>query len=129
MTIAAGQGAPPTRSVGALKQEILRLYNGVNQQMWRVGVRRQRVDILGDRIVIVAEHERVPALAVLDADHRPLTRMVDGALLDENKRLLRDALTEALGVEVRVVLKDYDPETQMAATVVLLDRPLLTEGA
>jgi hypothetical protein len=129
VTVAAGQGARSSATSGALKQEILRLYNAVNQEMWRVGVRRQRVDLLGDRIVIVAEHERVPALAVLDADHRPLTRMVDGALLDENKRRLADVLGEALGVGIRVVLKDYDPTTQLAATVVLLDRPLLTEGA
>lgn len=128
MVTTARPGASSS-SLGAVKQEILRLYNAVNQDMWRVGVRRQRVDVLGDQIVIVAEHERVPALAVLDAEHRPLTRMVDGALLDENKRRLREVLSEALGIPIRAVLKDYDPATQMAATVVLLDRPLTTGGS
>lgn len=123
------RSAPRTTAPGDLKQEILRLYNAVNQDMWRIGVRRQRVDLLGDQIVIVAEHERVPALAVLDADHRPLTRMVDGALLDENKRRLKDVLSRALGVPIRVILKDYDPDTQMAATVILLERPLTTGGS
>lgn len=123
------RSAPRPTAPGDLKQEILRLYNAVNQDMWRIGVRRQRVDLLGDQIVIVAEHERVPALAVLDADHRPLTRMVDGALLDENKRRLKDVLSRALGVPIRVILKDYDPDTQMAATVILLERPLTTGGS
>lgn len=126
MTVTAappGRREPPA-SLGELKQEILRLYNAVNQEMWRVGVRRQRVDVLGDRILIVAEHERVPALAVLDADHRPLTRMVDSTLIDENKRRLKEVLTDALGLEIQVVLKDYDPQTQLAATVILLDHPL-----
>lgn len=126
MTRTAQPSAPPTIPMGALKQEILRLYNAVNQDMWRVGVRQQRVDVLNDRIVIVAEHERVPALALLDVDHRPLTRMVDGALIDENKRRLKAALGEALGLSIRAVLKDYDPDTQLAATVILLDQPLST---
>jgi uncharacterized protein YbcI len=121
--------ADPAIRLGSLKQEILRLYNAVNQEMWGVGVRQQRVDMLADRIVIVAEHERVPALAVLDADHRPLTRMVDGALIDENKRRLREVLTEALGITIRAVLKDYDPDSQLAATVILLDQPLPTTEA
>lgn len=124
VTAAAPRRPEPPASLGELKQEILRLYNAVNQDMWRVGVRRQRVDVLGDRILIVAEHERVPALAVLDADHRPLTRIVDSTLIDENKRRLHQVLTEALGLSIQVVLKDYDPDTQLAATVVMLDRPL-----
>ncbi|MEQ8439245.1 MAG: Na-translocating system protein MpsC family protein [Ilumatobacter fluminis] len=107
-------------SVGELKQEILRLYNAVNQDMWGIGVRQQRVDVFSDRILIVAEHQRVPVLEILDAEHRDLTRAVDAALIDENKRRLGELLESTLGLGIRAILKDYDPETQLSATVVML---------
>jgi len=111
-------------SLGSLKRELIALYNQVNQQNFDVGVRQQRIEILGDQIVIVAEHRRVPALTTLDESHRWLTRMVDAALLDVYKARLKEGVEALLGLRVRVVLKDYDPETQMSATVILLEGPV-----
>ena len=117
------------RTAGQLKQEILRIYNAVNQQISGVGVSRQRVDLLDDRILIVAEHQRVRALASLDDSQRDVTRAVDVALVDESKRRLAVELRDVLGLAVRVILKDYDPVTQLAATVMILDGPLPVDGA
>lgn len=114
----------PAPTLGSLKRKLIALYNQVNQQAFDVGVRQQRIDILGDQIVIVAEHRRVPALASLDDTHRWLTRMVDAALLDVYKTRLKEGVEALVGQKVRVVLKDYDPQTQMAATVILLEAPL-----
>lgn len=121
-------------STGQLKQEILRVYNSVNQEMWGIGVRQQRVDVMSDRILIVAEHQRVPVLKLLDPTHRDLTRQVDTALIDQNKRWLARELESALGLKVRTILKDYDPVTQLSATVVLLEenrseRPVRAPGS
>lgn len=102
----------------------MRVYNAVNQGISGVGVSRQRVDLLDDRILIVAEHQRIRALAALDDDRPDVTRMVDVALVDESKRRLLTQLRESLGLPVRVILKDYDPVTQLAATVVVLEGPL-----
>lgn len=114
------------RGAGALKQQILRVYNEVNQLMSGVGTRRQRVDLLGDRVLIVAEHQRVPALAALDGTRRQLTRELDVALVDRFKEVLVARLQPVLGVGIRAVLKDYDPVSQLACTLVVLDRdPLL----
>jgi hypothetical protein len=112
------------RTPGQLKQEILRLYNAVNQSISGVGVSRQRVDLLDDRILIVAQHQRIRALAALDPRYGELTRTVDTALLDESKRRLAGELRDSLGLKVRTVLKDYDPRTEIAATVVVLEEPL-----
>jgi hypothetical protein len=118
-------GSTPPRSTGELKQEILRVYNAVNQGIAGVGVSRQRVDLLEDRILILAKHQRIRALATLDPGHSDITREVDVALLDEGKRRLAKELRDKLGLSVRVVLKDYDPRTEIAATVVVLDAPLV----
>lgn len=116
-----------TRSPGEVKQLILRLYNSTNQAVWGTGVQRQRVDLLGDRILVVAVHQRVPALAALDPSRRDLTRQVDVALVDHYKALFSEALEESLGVDVRAVLKDYDPDTQLSSTLVVLERPLAVD--
>jgi uncharacterized protein YbcI len=114
----------PGLTPGELKQHILRIYNATNQQVWGAGVRQQRVDLLHEQIVIVAVHQRVPALAALDQHRRDLTRQVDTALVDHYKSVFQAALESELGLRVATVLKDYDPQTQFSGTVVVLAEPL-----
>jgi hypothetical protein len=113
-------------TAGELKQRILGLYNATNQEIWGAGVRQQRVELLGDRILVVAVHQRVPALAALDEERRDLTRQVDVALMDRYKALFRTKLEDLLGLRVVTVLKDYDPETQVSCTVAMLEASLQT---
>jgi hypothetical protein len=114
----------PDLTPGELKQRILRIYNATNQQVWGAGVRQQRVELLPEQIVIVAVHQRVPALAALDPHRRDLTRQVDTALVDHYKSVFQVALESELGLRVAAVLKDYDPQTQFSGTVVVLAEPL-----
>ncbi len=115
---------PEITNAGELKQRILAIYNATNQQVWGTGVRQQRVELLRDQILVVAVHQRVPALASLDATRRDLTRQVDVALVDLYKTVFKAELETALGLRVSAVLKDYDPKTQLSCTVIVLDRPL-----
>lgn len=110
--------------LGTLKQEVMRIYNAVNQEMFATGVKRLRVDVLGSKILIVAEHQRVSALAALDATNRPLTRMTDVALLDANKARLKEEIEKSLPIKVRTILKDYDPFTEIAGTIIVTTEPL-----
>ena len=113
-----------SQSPADLKQSIMRIYNNVNQEMFEIGVKRLRVDIIGTKIVILAEHRRIPGLKVLDVINRQVTRMADVALLDENKRRLKESFEADLGLKIRSVLKDYDPAQEVAATVIVLYEPL-----
>lgn len=72
-----------------LKQEVMRVNNNVNIAMFGTGLRKQRVSITEDKIVISADHKRIPALAALDGIDRTTTRFVDVAILDEYKRRLK----------------------------------------
>lgn len=116
-------GPPSSRTAGEWKQEILRLYNRVNQDLAGAGVSRQRVHLAEDHITIVAQHQRVPALRTVTAVDAALGRWADTAVLDATKARLATELRE-LGVEVVAVLKDYDPGAELAATVVVIGRPL-----
>lgn len=120
---------PESRSAGELKQRILTIYNATNQQVWGTGVRQQRVELLRDHIMVVAVHQRVPALASLDGTRRDLTRQVDVALVDLYKSVFRAALEKELGAQVSAVLKDYDPATELSCTVVVLSQPLSGDAA
>ncbi len=109
---------------GQVKQDILKTYNAVNQAMFVAGVSQQRVELLGDRVLILAEHRRIPTLAVLDQVDPAAARTADMALVRENKRRLAASLEAAIGIPVRTILKDYDPQTGLAATVVVFASPL-----
>ncbi|ODA40862.1 MULTISPECIES: Na-translocating system protein MpsC family protein [unclassified Desulfosporosinus] len=107
-----------------LKQAVMRIYNSVNQEMYEIGVKRLRVDIVGKKIVILAEHRRLPGLRALDQINRSVTRMADVALLDLNKLRLKTMVESELNLKVISVLKDYDPEQEIAATVIVLHEQL-----
>ena len=116
-------GSPPPATAGEWKQEILRLYNRVNQDLAGSGVSRQRVHLTEEHVVIVAAHQRVPALATVSTVDAALGRWADAAVLDATKARLAEAL-RGLGVDVVSVLKDYDPAAELAATVVVIGSPL-----
>ena len=107
-----------------LKQEVMRVNNNVNITMFGTGLRKQRVAIMEDKIVISADHKRIPALAALDGIDRTTTRFVDVAILDEYKRRLKKELIEQIQLPVKSVLKDYDPEHELAVTVIVLTAPI-----
>lgn len=103
-----------------VKQEIARVNNNVNLSLFGTGLRRQRVTIVENKIIIIADHKRIPALAALDQSDRMSSRLADAAILDEYKRRLREEFIDQLGLSVICVLKDYAPEYELAVTVILL---------
>ncbi|MCL6547453.1 MAG: DUF2294 domain-containing protein [Alicyclobacillus sp.] len=110
-----------------LKQEIIKAYNSVNQDMYAIGVSSQKVDFLGDKILISAVHKRIPALKALDEEYRLLTIAVDAALVECNKKQLAARIEEIVGAPIKAVLKDYDPRTELAMTVVVFEDVLEVE--
>lgn len=105
--------------VGVLKQEIIKIYNSINQEIFGIGIKSQRIDILGDKAFIFATHKRIPALKILDESYRSLTAGVDMLLMDANKKMLKEQLEQALNLEVAAVLKDYDPKAEISGTIIV----------
>jgi hypothetical protein len=110
--------------LGDLKQEIMRVNNRVNQSLFGNGLRWQKVDIVGHKIVILAENMRAKPLAAIDGKDRLASRLADIALLNEYKSRLRREIQGSLGIAVRSILKDYDPDCEMAGTIIVTEERL-----
>lgn len=111
-------------SIGVLKQEIIKIYNSINQEIFGIGIKSQKIEISGDKVFIFATHKRIPALKILDQSHRSLTANVDVLLMEANKKMLKEQLEKTLGLEVKLILKDYDPATEYSGTVIVLKEEL-----
>lgn len=108
-----------------LKRNVAQVYNKINQEFYATGVISQRVDVFYDRLIIFAQHKRVPAFTVLSKNYSELTTYADAALIKEFKAKLKNEIEEVTGFPVISVLKDYDTETEHACCVIIFDRKIL----
>lgn len=109
-------------TAGQFKQELIKDYNTINLRMFDIGVKRQKIDIVGDKVMIFAIHKRVSSLKFLDEDNRLITRMVDIAIIDSFKKELKQTVEEKYGMKVKSILKDYDPNIECSGTILILDQ-------
>lgn len=110
------------RALGEFKQELIKDYNDINLRMFDTGVKRHKVDILGNKVIILSLHKRINSLKYMDEKNRFVTRITDVSLLDYFKDELRILFEEKYGMNVISVLKDYDPRTEYSGTIVILDQ-------
>jgi uncharacterized protein YbcI len=114
----------PFPVTNSLKKDIAQLYNEINQEIFGLGVRKQRIEIIDNKIIIFGQHKRVPALAILEKRYHELILSVDAALVSEYKQRLREQIERMLHIKVVTILKDYDSGTEQACTVVYLEKSL-----
>ena len=121
-TNSLGTNSLGTNSLGQFKQELIKDYNEVNHRIFGIGVVRQKVDIQGDKILIIALHKRVPSLAYLNRLNSNVSELADHYLIKGFKNEFKQLLVKKYGFEVVSLFKDYDAEAELSATVVVLER-------
>ncbi|MCO7125459.1 DUF2294 domain-containing protein [Sporolactobacillus shoreicorticis] len=109
-------------SLGEFKQGIMKEYNLVNQMVFKVGVTEQKVSVFEDKIIIVAKHKRIPVLEIIDEANSNLTEIVDKILIGKSKELLSSAIAKQFGLNVHLILKDYDPKKEVSGTLIITDK-------
>ncbi|WP_237690733.1 Na-translocating system protein MpsC family protein [Paenibacillus caui] len=109
-------------TAGEFKQDLLRIYNTINQKLFNVGVKQQKVDFVGNKIVIISKNSRVPVLKLLDANYPLSTRQLDHLLFQLFKQEIKQALEEQFQLNIVTILKDYDTETELSGTIIFLER-------
>lgn len=109
-------------TAGELKQDLLRVYNAINKKIFNVGVKQQKVDFVGNKIIIVSRNSRVPVLKLLDENYPLSTRQLDHLLFQVFKQEIKTSLEEQFPFKIISILKDYDAETEFSGTIVFLEK-------
>ena len=107
--------------MGEFKQEVLRINNKVNMEVFKQGLLSQRIDVFRNEVVITAKNRRVNVLAFGALD-KQTTDMMDRALIVRHKKLFAEMMRDELGVTVLSHLKDYDPDWEISSSVTIFER-------
>ncbi|ANA81564.1 hypothetical protein PVOR_10639 [Paenibacillus vortex V453] len=113
-------------TAGELKQDLLRVYNAINKKIFNVGVKQQKVDFVGNKIIIVSRNSRVPVLKLLDENYPLSTRQLDHLLFQVFKQEIKTCLEAQFQFKIISILKDYDAETEYSGTIVFLEKDVET---
>ncbi len=110
--------------MGEFKQELMKVNNRVNMEVFSQGLKNQKVEVVNDKVLIIAHNNRVKVLSVVDRTDMVTTRMMDLALIKEFKDRFVIAFEEHFGVGVLTHMKDYDPKLEISISVTVLEAPL-----
>jgi len=108
--------------LGEFKQELMRLNNKVNMEIFSQGLRWQKLEIIDDKVFIIANNRRVRGLDAVDPVDRLTTKLMDLALILKFKEHFIKTVQEALGIKVLAHLKDYDPFTEISFSVTIFEK-------
>ena len=111
------------------RRKLSRIYNDVNQDIYGFGVIRLSIFFVDDMVIFRTKHNRVRALQALETCNAELKQSVDYALFLEFKRRFLQCLIAETDLLVTSVLRDYDPGTEIAVTVVCVDEVAGGAGA
>ncbi|PMR72855.1 Na-translocating system protein MpsC family protein [Billgrantia endophytica] len=106
-------------SLGDFKQSLIKDYNDINNRIFGIGVIRQKVNVFGDKLVIIAMHKRVPALGYLSELNSNVSELADHYLIKGFKTEFKTLLEAKYGFDVVSLFKDYDAKAELSATVVV----------
>ncbi|WP_213973988.1 Na-translocating system protein MpsC family protein [Tepidanaerobacter acetatoxydans] len=112
------------KNIGDFKQELIKINNQVNEEMYGRGLDWQKIDIIGDKIIILALNRRISVLRHIDEKDAFTARLMDLALLNEFKIRIRTYFEDKFQLKVRTILKDYDPVNQLAGMIIITVEPV-----
>lgn len=115
------------KTIGEFKQELAKEYQEINQRLFDIGTKQQKVDLIGNKIMFTTHHRRIPVMKTLDVNNRSSTRMIDVLIIDEFKEHFKKRLEEKYDFQIVSILKDYDPFIELSVTVVIADIDLENE--
>jgi hypothetical protein len=110
--------------LGDFKQVVMKINNKANIEVFGQGLAAQRLEIINDKILIIAHNKRAKVLSTIDHKNSLTSRLSDMALITEFKQLFIMYMREELGIRVLTHLKDYDPAYQLSVSVTLLEKPV-----
>jgi len=112
------------KNIGDFKQELIKINNKVNEEMYGRGLDWQKIDIIGDKIIVLSLNQRISVLRHIDEKDALTARLMDLALLNEFKIRMKAYFEEKFQLNIRSILKDYDPVNQLAGMIIVTEEPV-----
>ncbi len=112
------------QKINDFKQGIIGINNAVNQEMYNKSLDWQKIDIIGNKIIILALNRRISVLKHVDRKDTFATKLMDLALLNEFKVRFKKHFEEKFQLKIRTILKDYDPINQLAGIIIITVQPI-----
>lgn len=106
------------------KKEIALIYNRLNKDFYAAGASKNKIEISENRLMIFANHKRIPALKILRKNYPELVSAANAAIDTEFKAMLKEEIIKLTGLPVVTVLKDYDAESEHNCTVIYFEGPI-----
>ncbi|MDO6849634.1 Na-translocating system protein MpsC family protein [Priestia megaterium] len=100
------------------KKKIATLYTQISQEVFNAGVSTQKIDIIDNKILILAQSKRMPALDALSEEYKELVMSLDAALSTKYKKMLKQKVELLFDIQVTSLFRDYDPATENSCTVI-----------
>ena len=111
-------------NIDDFKQEVIKINNEINQEMYGRDLDWQKIDIIRDKIIILALNRRISVLRHVDDKDAFTSRLMDLALLNEFKIRFKKRFENKFQLKIRTVLKDYDPINQLAGMMIITVQPI-----
>ncbi|WP_141432737.1 Na-translocating system protein MpsC family protein [Bacillus sp. 03113] len=108
----------------SFKKSLATLFNETNKEIFHVGVHEQKIEIVGNKILILARTQRIPALDALGDEHSGLVLALDAALSSRYKTLLKEKLEDMFDLKITSLFRDYDPNKGISCTVICLENQI-----
>lgn len=104
------------------KKKLATLFNETNKEIFSVGVHEQKIEILENKILILARTKRIPALDALSEEHSELVLALDSALSKRYKKLLKQKIESDFDIKISSLFRDYDPNKGISCTVICFEK-------
>ncbi|MCH1640406.1 Na-translocating system protein MpsC family protein [Paenibacillus timonensis] len=112
---------PKGNEMTEFKKLLSRYYNEVNKEIYGFGVNQLKISIEDNVIHVLVKHQRIVALTALELRHASTKLAVDHALHSEFKLRFLQKMEAKTDFKVVSILRDYDPSTEWASTLVILE--------
>jgi len=101
-------------------KQLIKLYNDVNKSIYGFGTTETKIYFNDNLITFTVRHNRIPCLIALEKDYSAMKEWVDVSLMNVFKERFQKALADGLNITPQAILRDYDPKSLIAVTVVVL---------
>lgn len=118
-------GGNMTVTLGAFKQQVLKVINKVYMDLFSNGLERAVLIVQGNMMIQTGISRRLPCLAAFDAQYPLIERLRQDALYNNMLKVkIKEAFESSFGIKIAEIFKDYNPATSNTICVLTFEHEI-----